>query len=211
MRRLKMTRDDQRKAIFDHDVSLFLQRNKSPFAGIDEAGRGPLVGCVMAACVILPLDERIPGIDDSKKLSALQRDKAYDLIMKRASFVQIGRADAEEIDQINILNATKNAMCRSALNAPCDLFLIDAVPNVGLNAQEQAILHGDAISYMIAAASIVAKVTRDREMLELDKQYPDYGFARNKGYGTKEHIQSLMRLGPCPAHRKSFIRHFQPV
>ena len=115
-----------------------------------------------------------------------------------------------EIDRLNILQATRKAMREAAANIPADLFLIDAVTSLGLHGREMPIIHGDAVSYSIAAASIVAKVTRDHQMIELDQAYPEYGFLRNKGYGTKEHIEALKRLGPCPEHRKSFIGHFWP-
>ena len=128
--------------------------------------------------------------------------------MANAVYVGIGEATPEEIDRINILEATKQAMRRAAEHAPADVFLIDAVTNLGLHGTEVPIIKGDATSYSIAAASIVAKVTRDRQMIELDKQYPAYGFARNKGYGTAEHIAALKELGPCPEHRRSFIKNF---
>ena len=179
-------------------------------AGMDEAGRGPLVGSVVTACVVMPADSRILWVDDSKKLSESRREKLFDEITANALYVGVGIASAKEIDEINILQATKNAMRRAAAKVPADIFLIDAVTNLGLNGLEVPIIKGDATSYNIAAASIIAKVTRDRMLIELDKQYPEYGFARNKGYGTAEHIEALKRLGPCPEHRRSFIGHFWP-
>lgn len=176
------------------------------FAGIDEAGRGPLAGCVTAACVVMPESPRIPSVYDSKQVSAKKRDELYDLIINTAVFWQVGRAEAFEIDAINILQATKLAMRRAAKGAPAGMFLIDAVIGVGLPGKEMAIIKGDAISYSIAAASIIAKVSRDREMLKLDSLYPAYGFLRNKGYGTREHIEALKACGPCPVHRATFIR-----
>lgn len=128
--------------------------------------------------------------------------------MDIALYVGIGQATPEEIDEINILEATKKAMRDAAAQVPADVFLIDAVTGLGLNGQEVSIIKGDATSYAIAAASIVAKVTRDRQLIELDNQYPAYGFARNKGYGTAEHIAALKEIGPCVAHRRSFIRNF---
>ena len=178
------------------------------FAGMDEAGRGPLAGNVVAACVVMPPAPLLPWVDDSKKLSAQRRDKVYDEIMETALFVGVGQASPEEIDEINILEATKNAMRRAAEKCPASLYLIDALSGLGLPGEERGIIHGDALCYAIAAASIVAKVTRDRQMLTLDKQYPGYGFAQHKGYGTARHIAALKDLGPCPAHRKSFIGHF---
>ena len=178
------------------------------FAGMDEAGRGPLAGNVVAACVVMPPMPLLPWVDDSKRLSPARREKVFDEIMQPALFVGVGQATAAEIDEINILNATKNAMRRAAQGAPAALFLIDALEGLGLPGEERGVVHGDALCYAIAAASIVAKVTRDRQMLALDAEYPGYGFARHKGYGTLEHIAALRALGPCPAHRRSFIGHF---
>ncbi|MBR1686050.1 MAG: ribonuclease HII [Clostridia bacterium] len=177
-------------------------------AGMDEAGRGPLVGPVVTACVIMPLQEEpILWVDDSKKLSETRREKVYEEILAHALAIGIGSADAEEIDQINILQATKNAMRRAAKQISADIYLIDAVTDLGLSGKEIPIIHGDALSYSIAAASIVAKVTRDRQLAELDSLYPVYGFKKNKGYGTKEHIAALQAYGPCPLHRKTFIKN----
>ena len=177
-------------------------------AGMDEAGRGPLAGNVVTACVVMPYDVAIPWVDDSKKLSENHREKVFDEIMEAALYVGIGQATPEEIDEINILQATKKAMRQAAEQAPAQVFLIDAVTGLGLKGREVPIVKGDATSYAIAAASIIAKVTRDRQMRELDAMYPQYGFARNKGYGTKEHIEALRAYGPCPQHRRSFIGHF---
>ena len=173
-------------------------------AGMDEAGRGPLVGNVVAACVVMPKEPLILWVDDSKKLSEKRRESVYAEIMERALYVGIGQATPEEIDRMNILEATKKAMREAASQVPAEVFLIDAVKDLGLNGR-------DATSYAIAASSIVAKVTRDRQMLELDKQYPQYGFARNKGYGTPEHIAALQKYGATPLHRRTFIGHFVPV
>ena len=177
-------------------------------AGMDEVGRGPLAGAVVTACVVMPEDPLIPWVDDSKKLSESRRVKVYEEIMAHALYVGIGEVTPAEIDEINILEATRKAMRAAASVVPADVFLIDAVTKLGLNGREVPIIKGDAASYAIAAASIVAKVTRDRQMIEYDRQFPEYGFARNKGYGTKEHIDALKRIGPCPIHRKSFIGHF---
>ena len=178
------------------------------FAGMDEAGRGPLAGNVVAACVIMPPEPLIEWVDDSKKLSEKRREAVYEEIVKIARFVGVGQASPEEIDQLNILNATKLAMQRAAAGAGAQVYLIDAVKGLGLDGEERPIIHGDALSYSIAAASIIAKVTRDRQMLEADRLYPQYGFVRNKAYGTKEHIEALWQYGPCPLHRRSFITHF---
>lgn len=187
----------------DHDLQF-----AGVVAGMDEVGRGPLAGNVVTACVVMPPEPVIPWIDDSKKLSESRREKVFEEIMNCALYVGIGQATPEEIDEINILEATKKAMREAAAQVPADIFLIDAVTGLDLNGREVPIIKGDATSYAIAAASIVAKVTRDRQLIELDKKYPAYGFARNKGYGTAEHIAALKELGPCEAHRRSFIRNF---
>lgn len=182
-------------------------------AGIDEAGRGPLAGPVVVAGVIMPLDESeiIDGVNDSKKLSAKKRDALYDQIMEKALDVQVAVVDHETIDRDNILNATKSGMLQ-CINGfiRVDRVLIDAV-RLDAKVPTLSIIHGDALSYSIAAASIVAKVTRDRLMLEYDKQYPQYNFAKHKGYGTAEHIRLLKEHGPCPIHRRTFIGHFVEV
>lgn len=177
-------------------------------AGMDEVGRGPLAGNVVTACVVMPDEPLLIWIDDSKKLSESRREKVYEEIMANALYVGIGEVSPREIDEINILEATRKAMRIAAESVPADIFLIDAVSKLGLKGKEIPIIRGDASSYSIAAASIVAKVTRDRQMIELDSLYPEYGFARNKGYGTREHIEALKRIGPCPMHRQSFIGHF---
>lgn len=177
-------------------------------AGMDEAGRGPLAGPVVAACVVMPPESAILWVDDSKKLSETRREKLYDEICREAMAWGVGMADPEEIDRINILEATREAMRRAAAQVRADVFLIDAVQGLGLAGREVPIIRGDASSYSIAAASILAKVTRDRMMRELDSRHPAYGFARNKGYGTAEHIRALREIGPCEIHRRSFIGHF---
>jgi ribonuclease HII len=177
-------------------------------AGMDEVGRGPLAGNVVTACVVMPENPVISWIDDSKKLSETRREKVYDDITASALYIGIGEVSPEEIDEINILQATKKAMRMAAEQVPADIFLIDAVTDLGLKGKEIPLIKGDATSYSIAAASIIAKVVRDRQMAEADKLYPWYGFSRNKGYGTKEHIEALKKYGPCPIHRRSFIRNF---
>lgn len=178
--------------------------------GIDEAGRGPLAGPVVVAGVIMPLEENsiIDGVNDSKKLSAKKRDLLYDKILATALDVQVAIIGCEEIDEINILNATKKGMlqCINGFKA-VDKVFIDAV-KLDCSVPTLSIVHGDALSYSIAAASIVAKVTRDRLMLQYDEQYPQYNFAKHKGYGTAEHIRLLKEFGPCPIHRRTFIGHF---
>lgn len=199
----KIDRLAHAQMLLDHDA-----RFTGVVAGIDEVGRGPLAGNVVTACVVMPKEPVLPWIDDSKKLSESRREKVFQEIMDIALYVGIGQATPEEIDEINILQATKKAMREAAAQVPADVFLIDAVTGLGLNGQEVPIIKGDATSYAIAAASIVAKVVRDRQLIELDKLYPEYGFVRNKGYGTPEHIAALKTIGPCPAHRRSFIRNF---
>lgn len=177
-------------------------------AGMDEVGRGPLAGNVVTACVVMPEEPVLVWIDDSKKLSEIRREKVYEEILRHALYIGIGEVSPAEIDEINILQATRKAMRAAAAGIPADIFLIDAVTGLGLKGKEVPIIKGDASSYSIAAASIVAKVTRDRQMAELDRLFPGYGFARNKGYGTREHIEALKKNGPCPIHRRSFIGHF---
>lgn len=178
------------------------------FAGIDEAGRGPLAGPVVAACVVMPPQPLLPGVDDSKKLSEKRREALFDAVRGCARFVGVGVATAREIDELNILQATRLAMARAAQGAPCALFLVDAIDRLDVPGEVRGIIHGDALCYSIAAASIIAKVTRDRMMRELDARYPQYGFAAHKGYGTRAHIEALCTLGPCPEHRRSFIGRF---
>lgn len=193
------------------ELMSFDARYRAPgvvIAGMDEVGRGPLAGPVVTACVVMPEDDPILWVDDSKKLSETRREQVFEEIMARALYVGIGRVSAEDIDRYNILEATRMAMKTAADQVPADIFLVDAVTNLGLKGREVAVIKGDASSYSIAAASIVAKVTRDREIRELDQQYPQYGLARNKGYGTGEHIEALKKYGPCPIHRRTFIGHF---
>ena len=175
-------------------------------AGMDEAGRGPLVGNVVAACVVMPKEPLILWVDDSKKLSEKRRESVYAEIMERALYVGIGQATPEEIDRMNILEATKKAMREAASQVPAEVFLIDAVKDLGLNGREIPMVKGDATSYAIAASSIVAKVTRDRQMLELDKQYPQYQLAKHKGYPTKLHYELIAQYGIQPFYRRSFLK-----
>ena len=181
------------------------------FAGIDEAGRGPLCGPVAAACVVMPPEPLLLCVDDSKKLTEKRREALYDQIMETAVYARVALASAEEIDRLNILRATKKAMAEAAKDAPCSLFLVDAVSDLNVRGEVRGIVHGDALCYSIAAASILAKVTRDRLLREMDARWPQYGFAKNKGYGTAEHIAALKAYGPCPEHRRSFIGHFVEV
>ena len=181
------------------------EQGLSYIAGVDEVGRGPLAGPVVAACVILPEDFFIPQINDSKKLSGKQRDELYDKIMEQAIDVGIGVVSSEEIDRMNILQATIKAMLKAvdSLKITPEFLLIDALEIPALIPQMK-IIKGDAKSVSIACASIVAKVYRDRLMEQYSKEYPQYHFAKNAGYGTKEHLEALKKYGPCPLHRKSF-------
>ena len=178
--------------------------------GIDEAGRGPLAGPVVAGAVILPKDCEILYLNDSKKLSPVKREALYDEIMEKALAVGVGMASPARIDQINILQATYEAMRTAVakLGVTPDILLNDAVTIPGIGIRQVPIIKGDAKSVSIAAASIIAKVTRDRLMAEYDRILPGYGFARHKGYGSKERIEAIQTLGPTPIHRKSFIKNF---
>ena len=176
--------------------------------GVDEAGRGPLCGPVVAAACILPPELIIDGLNDSKKLTAKKRDALFDIITNKAISFSIAQASVQEIDEYNILEATLLAMRRAiqALDVPADYALIDGNVCRGFDIPAECVIHGDSISYNIAAASILAKVTRDRICDELDVMYPEYGIARHKGYGTKAHMEALRKFGPSPIHRKQFIR-----
>ncbi len=178
--------------------------------GVDEVGRGPLAGPVMAGAVILPADCELLYANDSKQLSAKRREELDVRIRRLALGVGLGRVEPEEIDRVNILQATYQAMRQAVAALPVkpDFLLIDAVTVPDLRIPQLPIVKGDAKSLSIAAASIVAKVARDRLMEEYAETYPGYGFARNKGYGSQEHIEALRRLGPSPIHRRSFIGHF---
>ena len=180
-------------------------------AGVDEAGRGPLAGPVVCACVIMPMESEkiIEGVNDSKKLSAKKREELFDKIVDIAISYSIVEIDEKKIDEINILQATKLGMKRAVENLKVmpDLVLVDAVKIDGALPQEN-IIKGDALSYNIAAASILAKVYRDKLMENLDKKYPEYNFAKHKGYGTKAHIEALKKYGKCEIHRETFIKKF---
>lgn len=196
--------------MFNFDLSYRSETVKT-IAGVDEAGRGPLAGPVCTAAVIMPLeaDKIIPEINDSKKLSEKKREMLFEQIINTAIAYKIVLINEKTIDQVNILNATKQGMQQAilGLNVKPDVVLVDAVP-LNVEIKTESIIKGDAKSYNIAAASILAKVTRDRLMLELDKIYPEYNFKKHKGYGTKEHIENLKKYGKCDIHRESFIKNF---
>ena len=181
-------------------------------AGVDEVGRGPLAGPVLAACAVLPADWDIPGLDDSKKLSEKKRNEMFQIISDRALAIGIGMEDNNTIDEINILNATKQAMRQAVAEAEKQLgeaighILVDAVTIDGIDNEQTAIIKGDAKSISIAAASIIAKVTRDNMMKKYALEYPHYAFESNKGYGTKAHYQGINEHGITPIHRKTFLK-----
>ncbi len=184
-------------------------------AGCDEAGRGPLAGPVVVASVIMPLEKEklIYGIDDSKKLSAKKRELLFKKIVETAVAFSIKEIDNQTIDKINIFSATKLCMENSINNLTVkpDLVLVDAMKNLKINCKQEGIIKGDAMSYNIASASILAKVYRDKLMTEFDKIYPNYNFKQHKGYGTKEHIENLHKFGFCKLHRQTFLKHFSGV
>ena len=190
-------------------------------AGVDEAGRGPLAGPVVAGCVVLDRDSEILYLNDSKKLSEKKRELLYDEIILKSLAYGIGIVDEKKIDEINILEATHIAMKEAFENAnkslkekhnkEINMLFVDALKIKNIDVKQVSIVHGDALSISIAAASILAKVTRDRMMVEYDKKYPEYGFGKHKGYGTKYHMDKLKEIGPCDIHRKSFLSFLDKV
>ena len=198
----------EKYALLSEYENMAKENGYSCLAGIDEAGRGPLAGPVVAAACILDENSMILGLDDSKKVSEKKREKLYDEIVMHAVAYSVIRIEPDVIDQINILEATKRAMrlCVSGLRVSPDMLLIDAINLTGTGIPVTPIIKGDAKSNSIAAASILAKVTRDRIMEEYDVVYPGYGFAKHKGYGTKAHYEAIERLSICPIHRKTFLK-----
>lgn len=201
------------------EEELYINGTKS-IAGIDEAGRGPLAGPVVVACVVMPRDSMIEGVNDSKKVSEKKREKLYEEITKEALGYGVGIISQEEIDKINILNATKEGLTLAIKNLEKDLqeknrdfqkpeiILVDALTKIDTDhIPYRSIIKGDSKSYSIAAASIIAKVTRDRIMREWDEVYPMYGFEKHKGYGTAAHIAAIKEYGLCPLHRRSFVKN----
>ena len=178
--------------------------------GIDEAGRGPLCGPVVAAAVILKKDDHIEGVNDSKKLSEKKRESLFEIIKERAVAYSVGIVDEKTIDEINILEATRLAMKKAVegLKVKAEYALVDAEKKVPISIPYTPIIKGDQLSESIAAASIIAKVTRDHMVLELDEKYPEYNFKKNKGYGTREHTDAIIKYGLCDAHRRSFCKKF---
>lgn len=208
-RRLEKLEAEKRRI---YELRAFERKYKDAayICGIDEAGRGPLAGPVVAGAVVLPKDCEILYINDSKKLTEKKREELYEVIMEQALAAGVGMVSAQRIDEINILQATYEAMREAVHNLGItpDILLNDAVTIPQLDIPQEPIVKGDARSISIGAASIIAKVTRDRLMVQFDQAYPGYGFAAHKGYGTKAHIAALRRLGPCEIHRKMFITKF---
>ena len=196
------------KLIYEREL---LERGAKYICGVDEVGRGPLAGPVVCAAVIMPLDDIIEGIDDSKKLSAKKREFLAELIQKKAIAHAICRIEPQIIDEINILEATKLCMKNAveSLSVKPDFVLTDGNMTLDIPFEQRSIIKGDSLSYSIGAASIIAKVYRDAVMDEYDILYPEYGFAKHKGYGTKTHIDAIKRAGICPVHRRSFTTKWQ--
>jgi ribonuclease HII len=205
------TEIDRLVDLFEYERAAW-SRGFSHVAGIDEAGRGPLMGPVVAACVVFSEETLIPGLDDSKKLSEKKREKLYSEIVEKCAAFGIGIVDEKTVDEINILNATKRAMAE-AVDAmerdggfKADYLLIDAVRLDACDVEQEPIIKGDQKSSSIAAASILAKVTRDRMMAPIHEEFPEYGFIKHKGYGTKAHVEAIRKYGPCPYHRMTFLK-----
>lgn len=194
-------------SLFEYD-KIVKNEGYNIICGVDEAGRGPLAGPVYACAIIMKEDYIIPEVNDSKKLSEKKREALYDLILENALDYSVAFVDEKEIDEINILNATMKAMEKaiSGLKIKPDLALIDGNQNRGITLNNRTVIKGDSLSYNIAAASIIAKVSRDRFIAEMDKKYPEYGFKKHKGYGTKEHMDAIREFGPCEIHRRSFLK-----
>lgn len=207
---IKYQKELQRiKEISKYETELY-QKGKMYIAGIDEVGRGPLAGPVMTCAVILPKDCNVLGINDSKKLSANQRENICIQLKKIAIDMSISLVEADEIDRINILQSVYKSMKQSLnnLSTKPDIVLVDAISIPDIDIEQLSIVKGDAKSISIAASSIIAKVTRDKLMNDYSKKYPQYGFDRNKGYGTKEHIDAIKKYGLCPIHRRTFVQNF---
>ncbi|MBR1844836.1 MAG: ribonuclease HII [Lachnospiraceae bacterium] len=201
------------------EMSTFEERfSEFTIAGVDEAGRGPLAGPVVAGCVVLDRSKEILYVNDSKKLSEKKRNELYDEIIEKACAYGVGIVDEKIIDEINILEATHIAMkkayeeadkmYRERFGKNINMLFVDALKIKKVDIKQVSIVHGDALSISVASASIIAKVTRDRMMIEYDKKYPEYGFAKHKGYGTKAHIDAIKKYGACELHRKSFVKNF---
>ena len=188
----------------------FWEQRGVVLAGMDEVGRGPLAGPVVVCCAAMPSEPLIPHVNDSKKVSEKRREALYPVLTETALGYATAWVSSDVIDEINILQATKRAFAEAfaGMQLPVTDVLIDALTGLKIAARQHPLIHGDALSYSIACASIIAKVQRDHYMIEQDALYPEYGFARNKGYGSAEHIAALRKYGPCPIHRRSFIRSY---
>ena len=206
---MKENEQERLKHMLEIEESLY-EKGYKLVCGVDEAGRGPLCGPVVAAAVILKPGQMIDGVNDSKKISEKKREKLYEDIMANALAVGVGMSDVDVIEEVNILNATKLAMKQAISNLKIqpEYVLIDGNQMIDITMDAETVVSGDAKSESIAAASIIAKVTRDRMLLEWDKEYPEYGFAKHKGYGTKAHIDAIGKYGLTPLHRKSFCTKF---
>lgn len=206
---MKENEQERLKHMLEIEESLY-EKGYKLVCGVDEAGRGPLCGPVVAAAVILKPRQMIDGVNDSKKISEKKREKLYEDIMANALAVGVGMSDVDVIEEVNILNATKLAMKQAISNLKIqpEYVLIDGNQMIDITMDAETVVSGDAKSESIAAASIIAKVTRDRMLLEWDKEYPEYGFAKHKGYGTKAHIEAIGKYGLTPLHRKSFCTKF---
>ncbi len=205
MARIKKEKEFVDKLLYEKQEQ---EKGNFLIAGMDEVGRGPLAGPVCVACVIMPLDDIIEGIDDSKKVSEKKRNELFEIIKEKAIAYSIEMVDENKIDEINILEATKLCMKKAVegLTLKPDVVLVDAISKLDISVPIRGIIKGDALSYSIGCASILAKVTRDNFMCEIAKQYPEYGFEKHKGYGTKAHIEALKEIGPCEYHRLSFLK-----
>lgn len=194
-------------SLYEFDLSI-KNEGYNIICGVDEAGRGPLAGPVYACAIIMKEDFIIPEVNDSKKLSEKKREALYDVILENAIDYSVASVSHKEIDEINILNATLKAMdtAISNLKIKPQLALIDGNQNRGIVTPSRTVIKGDGLSYNIAAASIIAKVSRDRYIIKMDEIYPEYGFKKHKGYGTKEHMEALRKYGPCEIHRKTFLK-----
>lgn len=202
--------EEERLKILSETDRAYWEQDGVVLAGMDEVGRGPLAGPVVVCCAVMPQEPLVHYVNDSKKLSEKRRESIFDELCGTALAYSLAWIGPQIIDEINILEATKRGFeqAYATIGIPVTDVLIDALTGLKISARQHPLIHGDALSYSIAAASILAKVSRDRYMAEQDKLYPQYGFARNKGYGTAEHIEALKKYGPCPIHRHSFIGKF---
>ena len=207
-----MTRlpEAERLAILSSPDRAFWEQSGVVLAGMDEVGRGPLAGPVVVCCAAMPREPLIPHVNDSKQVSEKRREALYPILTETALGYATAWVYPDVIDEINILEATKRAFAEAFAKMPIPVtdVLIDALTGLKISARQHPLIHGDALSYSIACASIIAKVQRDHYMIEQDALYPEYGFARNKGYGSAEHIAAIRKFGPCPIHRRSFIRSY---